>query len=184
MSRIGKKPISIPETVTITLAGNNLTVKSDKAELQQLIPAGIKVEIKDNQLFVSVIKSNNKTRALHGLIRSLIANIIVGVTEGYEKTLEIQGTGYRASQKDKGIELALGFSHPIKYQPPPNITLTVKENKIIHIQGFDKQLVGQVAAEIRHFRRPDIYKGKGIRYQGEEIKLKPGKSAKATEEAV
>ena len=182
MSRIGKKPIPIPTDTTVALTDKNLKVKTDKAELQQSIPDGIKVDIKGKQIFVSVVKLNNKTKALHGLTRSLIANMITGVTQGYEKVLEIQGTGYRAHQKDKAIELSLGYSHPIIYQPPPHIDLSVEENKLIRIKGFDKQLVGQVAAEIRQFRRPDAYKGKGIRYQGEEVKLKPGKSAK-TEEA-
>lgn len=183
MSRIGKKPIPVPSHITVSLTDKNLKAKSDQAELQQPIPNGIKVDIKDKQILVSVTKHNNKTKALHGLTRSLIANMITGLSQGYEKVLEIQGTGYRAHQKDKAIELSLGYSHPIIYQPPPHINLSVEENKLIRIKGFDKQLVGQVAAEIRQFRRPDAYKGKGIRYQGEKLKLKPGKSAKAEEAA-
>lgn len=179
MSKIGKKPIIISEGVTVTKSDNNILIKSSRGELLQEIPRGIDVDIKDQQIIVSVPKPNRQTKALHGLTRSLLANMMIGVIQGFEKVLELQGTGYRVNPKDKGIELSLGYSHPIFFEPPPGITLTVESNKIIKITGCDKQLVGQVAAKIRNFRKPDVYKGKGIRYQGEIIKLKPGKAAKA-----
>jgi len=181
MSRIGKKPIIIPDNVNISLADNIITVKSGNNQSTQPIPAEIKVEIQDKQVIVSSKKITKTTKALHGLIRSLINNMIIGVTEGYEKVLELHGTGYRVNPKGTAIELTLGFSHPVVFDPPQGITLTIEENKIIHIKGIDKQLVGQVAAKIKHFRKPDVYKGKGIRYKDEFIKLKPGKSAKAAE---
>jgi len=181
MSRIGKKPIIIPDNVDVSLSDNIITVKSGNNQLTQPIPAGIKVAIKDKQITISPKKITKITKSLHGLIRSLISNMITGVTKGFEKVLELQGTGYRVNPKGTAIELSLGFSHTIVFDPPQGITLTIEENKIIHIKGADKQLVGQVAAKIRHFRKPDAYKGKGIRYQSEVIKLKPGKSAKAAE---
>lgn len=183
MSKIGKKPIPVPKDVTVTIKNDQVTVKSSKAELSQAIPRGIKVALKDNQVIVTVKSDSRKTKALHGLIRSLIANMITGVTQGFSQTLELHGTGYRVNPKDKGIELALGFSHPITYQPPSEIDLEVKDQKIIIIKGFDKQLVGQVAANIRQFKPPDAYKGKGVRYQDETVRLKPGKAAKAGEGA-
>jgi len=181
MSRIGKKPIIIPDDVNISLADNIITVKSGNNQLTQSIPTEIKIEIKDKQVLVSPKKITKTTKALHGLIRSLINNMIIGVTKGYEKVLELQGTGYRVNPKGTAIELSLGFSHPIVFDPPQGIALIIEENKIIHVKGTDKQLVGQTAAKIRHFRKPDAYKGKGIRYKDEIIKLKPGKSAKAAE---
>ena len=125
------------------------------------------------------LKRTKTSKALHGLTRSLIQNMVIGVTQGFTKTLELQGTGYRVKPQGQGIELSLGFSHPIIYQAPAGIKLEVKDQKIITISGPDKQMVGQVAAELRHFRPPDVYKGKGVRYQGETVKLKPGKAAKA-----
>ena len=179
MSRIGKKPINIPQSVTVSLDKDKVTVKSGSTQLVQAVPAGIKVSLKDQKLTVAAAKSDSQTRSLHGLTRSLLANMITGVTQGFTKTLEIQGTGYRVRPKDGGIELSLGFSHPIAYQPLPGIKLEIKDNNFIIVSGADKQLVGQTAAAIRNFRPPDSYKGKGIRYQGETVKLKPGKAAKA-----
>ncbi|MCX6816919.1 MAG: 50S ribosomal protein L6 [Candidatus Beckwithbacteria bacterium] len=179
MSRIGNQPVTIPQGVTATIAAGRIVVKSATAELSQAIPAGIKVEIKDNQVICSPISKTTDVSALHGLIRSIIANMVLGVTVGFTKTLEIQGTGYRVKPLAEGIELSLGFSHPIIYHQPAGIKLEIKENKFIVVSGPDKYLVGQVAANIKKFRHPDVYKGKGIRYQGEVIKLKPGKAAKA-----
>lgn len=181
MSRIGQKPINLPENITARVSDNKVTVKSSKTSISQIIPEKIKVEVKGNQVIVSRSDDVRQTKALHGLIRSLIANMVIGVTDGFQKTLELQGTGYRVSQKGAGIELSLGFSHPVSYEPLENIKLEVKDQKIIVISGIDKQLVGQTAAEIRAFKSPDAYKGKGIRYQDEVVKLKPGKAAKAGE---
>jgi large subunit ribosomal protein L6 len=181
MSRIGKQPITIPNGVTVRQTGGTVTVKSDKAELKQVIPAGIKLEIDSQRILVKPQKTSHKTKALHGLVRSLIANMIIGVTDGFEKVLELHGTGYRVKAQGEAIELSLGYSHPIIYTPPQGVTLTVEGNKTIKVKGFDKQLVGQAAADIRHFRPPDAYKGKGVRYQNETVRLKPGKSAKAAE---
>ena len=184
MSRIGRQPITIPEKVTVTLTGSHLVVKSDKAELSASLPKEIKVEVKDNQVLVSIAK-NQKTTALHGLWRSLINNLIVGVTEGFVKKLELVGTGFRANLKDpstgsgQALEMSLGFSHPVVFVAPEGISFAVEEQKTITVTGADKYLVGQVAANLRKLRLPDPYKGKGIRYLGEVVKLKPGKAVKA-----
>lgn len=183
MSRIGKQPITIPENVTVNIKGSQVEVKKDQSVLTQAIPTGIKVELKDKQVIVTKTSETNQTKALHGLVRSLIQNMVVGVTDGFKKTLELQGTGYRVAAKGSDIELSLGFSHPVTYSPPEGIKLEVQGQTTILVTGLDKQLVGQVAATIRNFRSPDAYKGKGVRYQGEEIKLKPGKTAKAAEGA-
>ena len=184
MSRIGRQPIIIPNTVTVTLDGSKLTVKSEKAELKLTLPREIKVEIKDGQALVTLNK-NQKTTALHGLYRSLINNMVIGVTEGYVKKLELVGTGFRANLKQnlpagrQDIEMSLGFSHPVEFAAPDGITFAVEEQKTITVSGADKYVVGQTAANLRKLRVPDAYKGKGIRYQGEVIKLKPGKAVKA-----
>lgn len=182
MSRIGKLPITIPNPVTVILTKDKIVIKGPLGELTHVVPEGINVEFKDNQITCQNPVSNPKTDALHGLVRSVIANLVAGVTTGFTKTLEIQGTGYRVAPKDKGIELSLGFSHQIVYNPPEGIKLEIKDNKFIVVSGADKHLVGQVAANIRDFRKPDAYKGKGLRYQGEYIKLKAGKAAKAAGE--
>ncbi len=183
MSRIGKQPITIPENVSINIKDDSVVVKNNNLELSQAIPEGIKVETKDNSVIITRLKETRQVKALHGLIRSLINNMIIGVTEGFQKTLELHGTGYRVAAKGKDIELSLGFSHPVNYQTPEGVKLEVQGQTIIVISGADKQLVGQVAAKIRQFRSPDAYKGKGIRYKGEQVKLKPGKAAKAAEGA-
>ena len=178
MSRIGRQPIIIPEKVTVTLIGRDILVKSDKTELKASLPKEINVEIKDNQVLVSIAK-NQKTTALHGLWRSLINNMIVGVSEGFIKKLELVGTGFRANLKDKTLEMSLGFSHPVEFRAPEGISFAVEEQKTITVTGADKYLVGQAAADLRKLRLPDAYKGKGIRYLGEVVKLKPGKAVKA-----
>lgn len=182
MSRVGAKPIPIPESVTVTVVGKVITVKASKGELAQILPAAVKVAVADNHILVSVKPVTDQNRALHGLFRSLINNMIIGVTAGFSKTLELTGTGFRVNLKDKDIELSLGFSHPVVFVTPEGITLAVKDQKIITVIGADKQLVGQVAANIRKLRPPDAYKGKGVRYQDELVKLKPGKAAKAAGE--
>lgn len=183
MSRIGKKPITIPDNVIVTIKDQKVTVKKEQTILTQIIPSGIKVDQKDNQIVVTKTTDTRQTKALHGLIRSLIQNMIIGVTDGYNKTLELHGTGYRVAAKGKGIELSLGFSHPVTYEAPEKIKLEVTNQTTIVVTGADKQQVGEVAAKIRQFRTPDAYKGKGIRYLGEVVKLKPGKAAKAAEGA-
>jgi len=181
MSKIGKQPINLPDNVTVETVDNQVTVKSQKTSVSQIIPKGIKVEVKDKQVIVSRANDTRQVRALHGLIRSLINNMVIGVTDGFQKILELQGTGYRVNPKGADIELSLGFSHPVVYQPSKDIKLEVKDQKIITISGTDKQLVGQTAAEIRALKPPDAYKGKGVRYKDEVVKLKPGKAAKAGE---
>lgn len=161
-SRVGK-PLNLPADITVTSQGKSVTVKSPKGELSFRLP-----------------KSGNAA-ADAGTQKSLTKNAAIGLTTGFTKTLEIQGTGYKALPKDKGLELFLGYSHSINFQPPVGITLTVKDNRLITVAGADKYLVGQVAANLRDTRKPDVYKGKGVRYLGEVIKLKPGKAAKAAE---
>ncbi|MDZ7586673.1 MAG: 50S ribosomal protein L6 [Patescibacteria group bacterium] len=182
MSRIGSQPITIPENITVIIGAGLITVKSKDNQLQQSLHPDIKVSQKDNILLVEVARTSRQSKALHGLTRSLIANMIIGLVEGFSKTLEIQGTGYRVTPKDKGIELTLGFSHPVVFEPPQGVKLEIKDTKYIVVTGADKYLVGQTAANIRHFRSPDAYKGKGIRYQDEVVRLKPGKAAKAAGE--
>ncbi len=179
MSRIGNSPITIPSGVEATVSGQTVTVKGPKGQLTQELPAGITAAIDDGVLTVSRPDDERQNRALHGLSRSLIANMVTGVTEGFVKSLEIQGVGYRAQAKGKNaIELALGFSHPVKVEAPEGIEFDVPEPTRINVVGIDKQLVGQVAADIRDWRKPEPYKGKGIRYVGERVMRKAGKAAK------
>jgi len=181
MSRIGLQPIIVPDNLTVTISRGLISVKSAAQELTQLIHRDIQVSQKDNTLLVKVVRTSRKSKALHGLTRSLIANMIFGLVKGFTKTLEIQGTGFRVTPKGSGLELALGYSHPVVFNPPPGIKLEIKDTKFIIVSGADKYLVGQVAANIRRFRSPDAYKGKGIRYLNELVRLKPGKAAKAAE---
>ncbi len=176
MSRIGKRPIPIPEKVNVTVDGNRVTVKGPKGELSLDVHPDIKVKIEENVIKVERPTDSSMHKALHGTMAALIRNMIKGVTEGYTVVLELVGLGYRASVKGKNLELNLGYSHPIVYPIPEDVKIEVKENKI-YVSGIDKQRVGQVAAEIRSFRKPNPYKGTGIRYEGEQLKLKPGKSA-------
>ncbi|MEM9712110.1 MAG: 50S ribosomal protein L6 [Actinomycetota bacterium] len=179
MSRIGKSPITIPSGVEATISGQTVTVKGPKGELSQELPSGISASIDDGVLTVGRADDERQSRALHGLGRSLIANMVTGVTEGFVKTLEIQGVGYRAQAKGKNaIELALGFSHPVNIEAPDGIEFEVPQPTQINVVGIDKQLVGQVAADIRDWRKPEPYKGKGIRYAGERVMRKAGKAAK------
>lgn len=178
MSRIGRQPVQIPEGVTVEIKGGEIKVKGPKGELKQRIRSEIKVEKKNNQILVSRKVENKLGRSLHGLIRTLIANMIKGVTEGWSKTLKLVGTGYRAKLEGEKLVLSVGFSHPVVVKPVEGLQFEVKGNDTIRVLGIDKALVGQVAAEIRKIRPPEPYKGKGIRYEGEEVKRKPGKAAK------
>lgn len=181
MSKIGKLPIPIPSGVKVEIAGEEVKVTGPKGFLVQRLHKDIIVKIENDQLAVSRPTDQGQHRALHGLTRSLINNMVIGVSEGYKKTLEMVGIGYRAEMKGKLLELHLGFSHPMLLLPPEGIEIEVipKENKII-VSGINKQLVGQTAAEIRKFRPPEPYKGKGIRYEGEQVRRKAGKAATGT----
>lgn len=177
MSKIGKQSIIIPEDVTVSLKDGFLNVVGPKGQLALKLAPKIKIEIKDKEIFVNCLKEDKQTRANQGTMRQLTVNMIHGVKEGWIKTLEIQGTGYRGQTEGGKLILSLGFSHPVEVIPPEGIEIQVEKN-LIKISGLDKALVGQEAAKIRAIRPPDVYKGKGIRYQGEIIKLKPGKAAK------
>jgi large subunit ribosomal protein L6 len=177
MSRIGRKPISVPAAVTIELAPGRVAVKGPKGELAQQLSTEMKVEQSDGTVTVDRPTDRGEHRALHGLTRSLIANMVEGVTDGFEKRLEIQGVGYRAQLKGKNLELALGYSHPVAIEAPDGIEFEVPQPTEIIVRGIDKQLVGQVAADIRKRRPPEPYKGKGIRYRGEHVARKVGKRA-------
>ncbi len=178
MSRIGKLPITVPAGVTVTLDGNRVTVKGPKGELSHVVAEPITVERGDDGLEVKRPNDERQSRALHGLTRSLINNMVVGVTEGYEKRMEIHGTGYRVANRDGNLEFALGYSHPITVEPPTGISFAVENPTRFAVQGIDKQLVGEVAANIRKLRKPDPYKGKGVRYAGERVRRKVGKAGK------
>jgi large subunit ribosomal protein L6 len=177
MSRIGRKPIAVPDAVTVEVAPGRVAVKGPKGELDQVLSPEMKVEQADGTLTVERPTNRGEHRALHGLTRSLIANMVEGVTEGFEKRLEIQGVGYRAQLKGKNLELALGYSHPVAIEAPEGIEFEVPQPTEVVIRGIDKQLVGQVAADIRKRRPPEPYKGKGIRYRGEHVARKVGKRA-------
>ena len=177
MSRIGRKPIAVPEAVTVELAPGRVVVKGPKGELSQQLSGAMKVEQDDGAIVVSRPTDRGEHRALHGLTRSLIANMVEGVTEGFEKRLEIQGVGYRAQLKGKNLEMALGYSHPVSIEAPEGIEFEVPQPTEVVVRGIDKQLVGQVAADIRKRRPPEPYKGKGIRYRGEQVMRKVGKRA-------
>jgi len=176
MSRIGKLPITVPAGVTVTIDGNTVKVKGPKGELSHTLPAGITIDRADNTLNIKRESDETNHKSLHGLSRSLIANMVEGVTKGYSKQLEITGVGFKAEVKPFGLQLALGFSHQIQYKAPAGIKLTAPQPTQVVIEGSDKALVGQVAAELRSLRPPEPYKGKGIRYAGEVIRRKAGKA--------
>lgn len=177
MSRIGKQPVEVPSAVDVKVDGQRVTVKGPKGELVLDVHPDMSVEVDDGAVVVTRSSEQQRHRALHGLTRSLLSNMVEGVTDGFKKTLEIVGVGYRADKRGKGITLNLGFSHSIDYEAPEGITLETPDQTTIVVEGADKQAVGQVAAEIRSFRPPEPYKGKGIRYQGEQIRRKAGKTA-------
>jgi large subunit ribosomal protein L6 len=179
MSRIGRLPIPVPSGVDVTLDGRAVTVKGPKGSLTHTVAEPIEVvKADDGSLQVSRPDDERRNRALHGLSRTLVANMVTGVTDGYSKTLEIVGTGYRVTAKGSDLEFALGFSHPVVVSPPEGITFNVEAPTRFTVSGIDKQQVGEVAANIRKLRRPDPYKGKGVRYQGEQIRRKAGKAGK------
>jgi large subunit ribosomal protein L6 len=177
MSRIGNRPIQIPEGVTVDLKPGSVMVKGPKGELDQALSAEMRVEQAEGALTVSRPTDRGEHRALHGLTRSLIANMVQGVTEGYEKRLEIQGVGYRARLQGKALELTVGFSHPVTVRAPEGIEFEVPQPTQVIVRGIDKQQVGEIAARIRRVRPPEPYKGKGIRYEGEHVRRKVGKRA-------
>ena len=177
MSRIGRLPISIPDGIQVAKQGNVVVVKGANGELQERVPPQMKVVIEEGWVRVERPSDSRYHKALHGLTRTLIQNMVLGLTEGYEKRLEIIGVGYRAEVKGKVLVLQLGFSHPIYFVPPEKMTVETPAPTSIVIKGIDKQLVGQVAAKIRSFRPPEPYKGKGIRYEGEYVRKKAGKAA-------
>jgi large subunit ribosomal protein L6 len=177
MSRIGKQPIPLPDGVSIEIAPGSVSVKGPKGELSQELPREMKVEQADGTITVERPTDRGDHRALHGLTRSLIANMVEGVTDGFEKRLEIQGVGYRAQLKGKNLELALGYSHPIQLDAPEGIDFEVPQPTEVVVKGIDKQLVGETAARIRKRRPPEPYKGKGVRYAGEQVTRKVGKRA-------
>ncbi len=178
MSRIGRMPIDIPGGVEVKIDGQAVSVKGPKGELALTVASPIEVAIEENQVVVTRPDDERSSRSLHGLTRTLIANQIIGVTQGYSKGLEVVGTGYRVQAKGEGVEFALGFSHPVTVNPPAGITFTVEGNNKLTVSGIDKQAVGEVAANIRKIRKPEPYKGKGVRYAGEIVRRKAGKSGK------
>ena len=177
MSRIGNKPVDIPDKVQVTLDGNVLKAKGPKGEMIQDLPTEIECKMENNQLVFTRPNDNRKIKSMHGLARSLAGNVIEGVSNGFQKILDIEGVGYRAELKGDRILLSLGFSHPILLVPPKGIELSTEGNNTIIINGADKQMVGQFAAIIRNLRPPEPYKGKGIRYRGEYIRRKAGKTS-------
>ncbi|MEU7851032.1 50S ribosomal protein L6 [Micromonospora parva] len=179
MSRIGRKSIPVPAGVDITIDGQTIKVKGPKGQLEHTLAEPITIERgEDGELSVNRPNDERKAKELHGLSRTLVANMIVGVTEGYRKSLEIAGTGYRVTAKGSDLEFALGFSHPVVVPAPAGITFTVERPTLFHVAGIDKQQVGEVAANIRKIRPPEPYKGKGVKYQGEVIRRKAGKAGK------
>jgi large subunit ribosomal protein L6 len=178
MSRIGKAPITVPGGVTVSIDGADISVKGPKGELSRTLPEQVTVRQDGEELLVERIDEERESRALHGLVRSLIQNMVTGVTDGFHKDLDIVGVGYRAAPKGKGLELSLGFSHPVVVDAPDGITFNVPQPTRIEVHGIDKQLVGQVAANIRAWRTPEPYKGKGVRYVDEHVRRKAGKAGK------
>lgn len=178
MSRIGKLPITVPGGVDIKIEGQRVTIKGAKGELSLVVADPIRVALEDGQVLVTRPNDERESRALHGLTRTLLQNDIIGVTEGYAKQLEVVGTGYRVQQKGNGLELALGFSHPVLFDAPEGVTIAVEGNTKISVSGISKQAVGEVAANIRKLKKPEPYKGKGIRYAGENVRRKAGKAGK------
>lgn len=178
MSRIGKLPIQIPAGVDVTVEGQHVAVKGPKGQLDVVIPSPIAVAIDGGQVVVTRPDDERQSRSLHGLSRTLIANNIIGVTEGYRKSLQIVGTGYRVVAKGSAIEFALGYSHPIVVDPPAGISFEIEGQNKVTVVGIDKQAVGEVAAKLRKLRLPEPYKGKGVRYEGEQVRRKAGKAGK------
>ena len=179
MSRIGKKPVDIPKGVDVTVNGNAVRVKGPKGDLTMNVNPAMKVKVEGAEVIVERPSDSAGHKALHGLTRTLISNMVGGVTQGYRKGLEIHGVGYKAEKSGKGVKITVGFSHTVQYDAPPGITIDTPNPTTVLISGADKQMVGQVASEIRAVRPPEPYKGKGIRYQGEQVRRKAGKTAGA-----
>lgn len=177
MSRVGRKPIEISKGVTVNLKDRFISVKGPKGELSATVHKNIAVEIKDNQILLTRKNDEKANKALHGLWRALVQNMVLGVSQGYTKKLEIVGVGYRAEMKGKKLQLLLGYSHPIIFGPPEGIKIEAPTQTSVTVSGIDKQLVGLVASKIRSFRPPEPYKGKGVKYEGEYIRRKAGKAA-------
>ena len=180
MSRIGKQPITVPQGVDVAVADSRVTVKGPRGQLEQSFHRDMRITLDDGTLKVERPDDEREHRSLHGLTRTLIANMVEGVTNGYEKRLESVGVGYRAALKGTSLELSVGYSHPVTFPPPAGIEFEVPAPNRVVVRGIDKQLVGEVAAEIRQVRKPEPYKGKGIRYEGEYVRKKAGKAAKTT----
>ena len=178
MSRIGRMPIDVPAGVTVSIDGQHVSVKGPKGELALTVAEPIQVSLEENQVVVTRPNEERLSKSLHGLTRTLINNNIIGVTQGYEKKLEVVGTGYRVAAKGQGLELSLGFSHSVTVDPPEGISFAVEGNDKITVMGIDKQAVGETAANIRKLRKPEPYKGKGVRYAGEHVRRKAGKAGK------
>lgn len=176
MSRIGRAPVSIPSGVKIEVSGNVVKVTGPKGTLEQDFDPALTVKVKDNALTVDRPNDKPATRAKHGMVRAIVNNMVRGVTNGFEKTLEIQGVGYRAAMEGKNLTLSVGYSHPVKITPPKGIAFAVDGTTTIKVSGIDKQLVGQAAADVRSWKKPEPYKGKGIRYKGEYVRRKVGKA--------
>ena len=179
MSRIGRKPVPLPKGVTAQIDGQRITVKGPKGEIGRTIHPELAMTLEEAAVVVRRPSDESRHKALHGLTRTLIANMVDGVTKGFAKALEIQGVGYKAEPKPFGVQLVVGFSHPVPYHAPQGIKISVENNVVVKVEGVDKELVGQVAAEIRAIRPPEPYKGKGVRYVGEQVRRKAGKTAQA-----
>ncbi len=176
MSRIGRKPVTVPKGVTVQLQGHDVAVKGPRGELRRRLHPDMQIALDKDQFTVARPSEEKRHKALHGLTRTLVQNMVEGVSKGFIKTLEIQGVGYKAEAKPYGVNLIVGYSHPVKYEAPKGIKISVDNNTVVKIEGADKELVGQVAAELRSVRPPEPYKGKGIRYQGEQVRRKAGKT--------
>ena len=178
MSRVGNEPVPLPSNVQVDIQGSAVTVKGPRGSLKRSFQPSMSISQENGSIRVQRPSDEREHRALHGLTRSLLANMVTGVSEGYSKTLDLVGVGYRVQQQGEGLILSVMFSHPVHIETVPGITLEVEGNNRIHIRGIDKQIVGQIAAEIRAVRPPNAYTGKGIRYAGEQVRIKPGKSAR------
>ncbi|HVS41395.1 MAG TPA: 50S ribosomal protein L6 [Candidatus Dormibacteraeota bacterium] len=179
MSRIGRLPVAVPAGVDVSLTGSHLTVKGGRGTLERLLAPSMLIRIEDSTITVERPSDTTTHRALHGLTRTLIANMVEGVSKGFIRQLDLVGVGYRAAKQGDDLVLTLGYSHPIRYTPPPGVTIEVPAPTQITVSGSDKEVVGQVAAKIRSFRKPEPYKGKGVLYRGEKLRRKAGKSGKA-----
>lgn len=176
MSRIGKRPVPLPKGVAVSITGREVTVKGPKGEIKRLLHPEMSVTVDGTQVVVERPSDETRHKALHGLTRTLIRNMVQGVSQGYSRALEIHGVGYKAEPLGSGLKLTVGFSHPVEFKAPPGIKFTVDSNTLIKVDGVDKELVGQVASEVRKVRPPEPYQGKGIRYQGEHVRRKAGKT--------